>query len=73
MQGVRNKGIVNGTNDGAAESGIIAGLLSRRDSFRNYHRFGALNRFFGFSRNQLEFKSWATCCSSTAKKFLSVL
>lgn len=56
MQGVRKKGPLNGTNDAAAEGGIIARLLSRHDSFSNYHRLCALSRFFGSLRN-MEFKS----------------
>lgn len=56
MQRVRKKGILNGTNDAAAEGGIIARLLSRHDSFSNYHRLCALSRFFGSTRN-MEFKS----------------
>lgn len=58
MQAVRKKGILNATNDAAAEGGIIARLLSRHDSFSNYHRLCALSRFFGSLCN-VEFKSGA--------------
>lgn len=56
MRAVRKKGILNGTNDAATEGGIIARLLSRHDSFSNYHRLCALSRFFGSLCN-MEFKS----------------